>query len=274
MTSYEKYLKSLPVMPDIAAKIVSMPEENINISFKDLEDLIKMDPGLTTKILKVANSALYARQKEIKSLQTAITMLGFKTIKSLVFLVSASNMFKRGKEVDFYKYFWRHSIISAFLAQNIAIRAGHKKLSDEAFLAGLLHDIGRAAMYQADSELYMAVHTIEDERKGFGADHREIGEAILNSWNFPPVYADSAREHKSLNITSEHKTIIMIVSAADLLAGHYSNSPHAETNDELLEAFLMRINLKPSDKEFYLNNYYNELAALPMFKECSSLFGI
>jgi HD-like signal output (HDOD) protein len=101
---------------------------------------------------------MYARQKEITSLQTAITMLGFKTIKSLVFLVSASNMFKKGKEKEFYQYFWKHSIITAFLSQHMATKAGFKRLADEAFLAGLLHDIGRAAMYQADSELYMAVN--------------------------------------------------------------------------------------------------------------------
>jgi HD-like signal output (HDOD) protein len=67
MKAFDKYLNALPVMPDIAAKIVSIPEDNINISFKDLEELIKVDPGLTTKILKVANSAMYARQTEITS---------------------------------------------------------------------------------------------------------------------------------------------------------------------------------------------------------------
>ena len=274
MKAFEKYLSALPVMPDIAAKIISIPEDNINISFKDLEDLIKVDPGLTTKILKVANSAMYARQKEITSLQTAITMLGFKTIKSLVFLVSASNMFKKGKEKEFYQYFWKHSIITAFLSQHIAIKAGFKRLADEAFLAGLLHDIGRAAMYQADSELYMVTNGTEDEKRMFGADHKEVGELILNSWDFPSVYVDTAREHSSLNITSSHKTIILIVSAADLLAGNYSESRLAETDDRKLDAFLMRINMTQEDKTFYLEKFYNELCSQPMFNECSSLFGL
>jgi len=274
MKAFNKYLNALPVMPDIAAKIVSIPEDNINISFKDLEELIKVDPGLTTKILKVANSAMYARQTEITSLQIAITMLGFKTIKSLVFLVSASNMFKKGKEKEFYQYFWKHSIMTAFLAQHIAIKGGFKRLSDEAFLAGLLHDIGRAAMYQADNELYLATNGADDERKFFGADHKEVGEAILESWNFPPVYVDTAREHSSLNITSQFKTIILIISAADLLAGHYSDSPLAETDDQMLEAFLIRVNLKLEDKDFYLNEFYSQLLLMPLFKECSSLFNL
>lgn len=274
MKAYAKYIQTLPVMPDIAAKIVSIPEDNINISFKDLEDLIKVDPGLTTKILKVANSAMYARQKEITSLQTAITMLGFKTIKSLVFLVSASNMFKGGKGKEFYQYFWQHSIFTAFIAQNIASRTGVKRLTDETFLAGLLHDIGRAAMYQSDPEVYMAIRNEDEERRIFGADHKEIGEAILEEWNFPGIYVDTAREHNSLNITSQHKTIILIVSAADLMSGHYTDSPLSEINDEMLDAFFMRINLKPDDKEFYLSDFPKQLAETPMFRECSSLFGL
>ncbi|MBI9106252.1 MAG: HDOD domain-containing protein [Spirochaetales bacterium] len=274
MKAFDKYLNALPVMPDIAAKIVSIPEDNINISFKDLEELIRVDPGLTTKILKVANSAMYARQTEITSLQIAITMLGFKTIKSLVFLVSASNMFKKGKEREFYQYFWKHSIMTAFLAQNIAIKGGFKRLADEAFLGGLLHDIGRAAMYQSDNELYMKVSSEDDERKFFEADHREIGEAILDSWNFPPIYVDTAREHSSLNITSQFKTVILIISAADLLSGHFSDSTLAEIDDEKLNAFLMRINLKPTDKDFYINDFYSQLSKMPLFQECSSLFGL
>jgi putative nucleotidyltransferase with HDIG domain len=217
---------------------------------------------------------MYARQKEITSLQTAITMLGFKTIKSLVFLVSASNMFKKGKEKEFYQYFWKHSIITAFLAQNMAIRAGFKRLSDEVFLAGLLHDIGRAAMYQADPELYMAITSEEQEIKAFGDSHRAIGQSILESWNFPPVFVDTAKEHGSLNITSQYKTIILIVSAADLLSGHYSESVLCETDDEKLDSFMMRINLNPSDKKFYLSSFYSELAKTPLFQECSSLFGL
>ena len=274
MKDFSKYLNSMPVMPDISARIISIPEDNLTISFKELEEMIKVDPGLTTKILKVANSAMYARQTEITSLQTAITMLGFRTIKSLVFLVSASNMFKTNDKDDFFKYFWKHSITTAFLARHIAVKGGFKRLSDEAFLAALLHDIGRAAMYQADPELYTALRGIEDERKFFGADHKEVGENVLKNWSFPPVYVDTAREHGSLNITSPHKTIILIVSAADLLSGHFSESPLSETDDEKLDALLLRLSLKPEDRDFYLSSFQEQMQQMPMFRECSSLFGI
>ena len=87
-------IKDLPVFPQVAIKILQIQEENIDISFKELESIILLDPALTAKILKVANSALYARQREITNLQQALTLLGFKMVKSLVLLVSASNIFK------------------------------------------------------------------------------------------------------------------------------------------------------------------------------------
>ena len=136
---YDKYMKYLPVMPDAAVKIMAMAEEGSDVSFTELERAIKIDPGLTTKILKVANSAMYARQREIKSLQMAITLLGMKNIRSLVMLVAASGLFSRAKKAVFYSDFWQHAVTSAFLSKHIATRTGHKELAEEVFLAQVCH---------------------------------------------------------------------------------------------------------------------------------------
>ena len=82
MEQYEEYLKKLPVMPTVATKVLSMAEDRIDVNFSELEHLIKVDPSLSTKILRIANSALYARPQKISTLQSAIGMLGFKNIKS------------------------------------------------------------------------------------------------------------------------------------------------------------------------------------------------
>ena len=92
---YLSNVRDLPVMPDVAAKILAFKEHEFDLSFRQLQDIIKVDIGLTTKILKIANSALYARQREIKDLQTAITLLGFKNIKTLILLVTASTFFAK-----------------------------------------------------------------------------------------------------------------------------------------------------------------------------------
>ncbi|MDA3955440.1 HDOD domain-containing protein [Oceanispirochaeta sp.] len=226
MDKFEKFLKNIPVMPDVATKVLSFAEDLDEVSFNELESLISMDPGLTAKILKVANSALYARQQQISRLQTAISLLGFKAIKSLVMLLTASNMFSKKPVSPFYKYFWQHSLITAFIAQKLCDMTGSTRIREEAFLAGLLHDIGQMSLYESQMNAYdtiMAFINVNEEKTSseeteiFGVNHREVGRRIMESWNFPSMFADTAGEHGNVNIQSPHKELIVIVSIADLM---------------------------------------------------------
>jgi putative nucleotidyltransferase with HDIG domain len=281
MTGYEQYLKNLPVIPEVATKILSMTEEKLDISFRKLEELVKMDPGLTAKILKIANSALYARQREIKSLQTAITLLGFKNIKSLVILLTASGSFGRLAREEFYTFFWRHSLLSAFFARHLALRSGKTEIGEECFIAGLLHDIGQVAFFHTDREKYRQV--VDQLLKGsarvegleemlFGFNHRTFGAALLEKWSFPDVYVDAAREHETLNVTSPHKTIILIVTAAALLAEMSRVGQLEPTQRELLGQVLPRISLGDADLEYYRQGFMIDLQNDPLFQEFSALF--
>jgi len=283
MTGYEQYLKNLPVIPAVAAKILSMTEEKLDISFKKLEDIIKTDPGLTAKILKIANSALYARQREIKSLQTAITLLGFKNIKSLVILVTASGAFSRLAKEKFYAFFWRHSLLSAFFARHIALRTGKKEISEECFIAGLLHDIGQVAFFHTDRERYAQVvaqlltgnSAVEGlEEMLFGFTHRTFGAALLQKWSFPDVYVDAAREHQSLNVTSPYKNLVLIVTAAALFAETSRGGDLDSDQRELLGQILPRIGLAAADSDYYREQFLSDLQNDALFRECGALFGL
>ena len=283
MTGYEQYLKNLPVIPAVAAKILSMTEEKLDISFKKLEEIVKTDPGLTAKILKIANSALYARQREIKSLQTAITLLGFKNIKSLVILITASGAFGRLAKEKFYSFFWRHSLLSAFFARHIALRAGKKEISEECFIAGLLHDIGQVAFFHTDRERYAQVVAqllagtsgIEGlEEMLFGFTHRTFGAALLQKWSFPDVYVDAAREHQSLNVTSPYKNLVLIVTAAAMFAETSRVGNLDSDQRELLGQILPRIGLAAADSNYYREQFLADLQNDALFRECGALFGL
>jgi len=283
MTDYAQYLRNMPVIPDIASKILTATEERTDISFRELENTIKMDPGLSAKILKVANSALYARQREVKNLQTALTLLGFKTIKSLVLLITASNMFSKGRDSEFYKFFWKHSIINAFMARSIAEKTGFRALSDECFLSRLLHDIGQVALYNANPEGYARVLELAKNQKKriseveetlFSTNHREVGASVLRNWNFPDVYVDSAAEHGSANITSVHKQMILVVSIADFITSNidlYSESP---LGFALLYDILRQTSLSEETARQYQDNFVESLSGDKLFLECKTLFKI
>ena len=270
-------------MPQVAAKIMSITEDNLTISFKDLETTIMVDPFLSSKILKVANSAIYARQKEITNLQNAITLLGFKMIKSLVMLVSASNMFRKYSRTPFYRMFWKHSLLTAFIAKDIAIQIGMKPRKEELFLAGLYHDIGRVALFHCEPEAYTSLieeqqetnkNTRDLERHYFGTDHKEVGWAILSEWNFPEIFTDPAKEHGSLNITSSYKTVVLVVTAADILAAKLDGGNIPDNKAGILEAIPNHISLPQERLEYYVTDFLQALEDDSLFSECASIFSL
>lgn len=280
MQEFEKYLNDFPIIPVIASKIMSIAEDNINISFKDLEDMISIDPMLTAKILKIANSALYARQNKIINLQMAISLLGFKTIKSLVILLTASKFSKELKNRKILNSFWKHSIATAFIAKNILLRKKDHKNEEIVFIAGLLHDIGQVALFQRYPSDYSRFYTDQNtiasveelEKSLFGTDHRELGGFILDKWNFPDVYIDTAREHGSINVNSIHKSIVYTVSFADLATEKIGFGQGREVDDALFLELAGYLNIGADDIVYYQNDFIRGLENDDLFLECQDLF--
>lgn len=286
MDKYGRYIESLPVMPAVAGRIMGIRDDNATISFKDLEELIRVDPALTAKILRVANSALYARQKEVKSLQSAITLLGFKTLKNLVMLVSASSVFKKDAGTDFYQSYWKHSLLTAFAAQGMALRTEHRHLKEEAFLGGLLHDIGKVALFKADSGVYGRIMT-EKREKGlaysspleerfFQANHRDVGCAVLRTWSFPSEYVDAALEHGRTNISSPHKTLVMLVSLGDIAAKIMAGDIEFSVAEELAVALARQLQLPSAGSSLreYFDDFETTVKDDPFFREYTALFAL
>ena len=240
-----------------------------------------MDPGLTAKILKVANSALYARQQQITRLQTAITLMGFKAIKSLVMLLTASHMFNKRLVTPFYKYYWQHSLITAFIAQKLCDISGAARIRDEAFLAGLLHDIGQISLYESDTTGYDAImkflnideeSTCRAEVIAFGVNHRQIGRKIMESWNFPSIFADTAGEHGNVNIQSPHKELIVTVSIADLLTSVLHELDFSSEFQERVDPYLKYSGIRLEQLNYFQERFMVDMKEDPLFQECRSLF--
>ncbi|MCK5197773.1 MAG: HDOD domain-containing protein [Spirochaetales bacterium] len=281
MDKFEEYINNLPIIPDVASKIMSITENNFDISFKDLEEIIMIDPMLTSKILKVANSALYARQSEIVNLQMAIGLLGFNNIKSLVLLITASQFSKEIKTSGYLNKFWRHSIATAFIAKHIMYRRKERANEEIAFVAGLLHDIGQVALFQSNPEDYenLLDSAFQEngelevfERERYQTDHRKIGSSLLARWNFPEIYIDAAKEHNTLNVNSKHRSIVLIITLADLLSNYLGYGQRETSREDLLKEVLSLTNHDDSDLEYFKSNYKEIFEKDPLFKECQRLF--
>lgn len=283
MSDYTQYLKNLPIMPDIAARVINMAGGGKDISFGDLEEVIKLDPGLTTKVLKVANSSMYARQREISNLQSAISMLGFKNIRNLVVLITASALFKEDADSSFLRLFWRQGIISAFASTYLAEKVNRQNLREEAFLSALMCKIGQVAFYFADRQGYENLYSraVRDripshelERVKFETDYREVGAALLKNWNFPDMYCDVAREQGQRNITSSHKMLIILVSISKFLAANHVLYPDNPIPHEDIRHYLPFIGLTMGGLERLSDSVMESIQGDSLYNEIKGMFGI
>lgn len=268
-------------MPDVAVRIMSIANNRLDFTFRDLESTIELDPGLAAKVLKIANSALYARRSEIATIRMAVTLLGHENIRSFAMLVIASDMLTRLTKLSFFSAFWRRSVHTAFLARNICRRIGLKHGAETAFLGALLHDVGQLGLFSAAPGAYSdALDTARAGRNEltaleirlFEVDHRELGASVLEAWQFPPVYVDIAREHGSLHMISEFRQLVLVVSVADLITDALGLG-FCTADEKALGTLARLCRLRDDDIRYYRDNYLADIRDDPLFRQCRDLFG-
>lgn len=273
-------IKDIPVMPQVATKVLQLQEDNLDISFKELEKIILLDPAITARILKVANSALYARQREIKNVQQAITLLGFKMIKSMILLVCASNIYGKNKKKfkdipdtiitkSSAMDLWRHLVLTAFIARHIAVKLKLEDKKEDIFVCGLLHDIGRVVLMVNQADIYgeflkeMANNPNADvlmiEENYFGYNHLEVGKIVLGKWNFPEELIDVVFQHHSKNADSPYKKSINIVALANLYARILVNEQLSAADAENRDGYVRTLALSESDNEYYSAEFLQDI---------------
>ncbi len=287
-------VKDLPIFPDVAVKILQLQEDNVDISFKELGSIILLDPALTAKILKVANSALYARQREVTNLQQALALLGFKMVKSLVLLVSASNIYSKSRKLQFeatsatitkisISMIWRHSVLTAFISKYIAIRKRFDEKKEDVFVAGLLHDIGRLVIlenFKDKYEQYIAyLNTMqytdicEIEEKIFNINHQNLGKSLLEKWNFPQELIDSVAQHHVVQVDSKYKLTVQIVGLANIFAKIIAHENLSQSDKDIESSSIKALNIEQDDYDYFTSEFIDVIYADELYTMSASLIG-
>lgn len=225
MKDWSTTLNQLPIMPEVAAKVLKLADSRL-MTFTSLEETILQDPGITARILKIANSAQFARQHQVSQVRTAITLLGLNTIKNLVVLLAGSGLFGKSPPTAFYRHYWSHSLFTAFTSRDLCLFLGYREQADNAFVGGLLHDIGQIPLYLSEPSAYQTLVTSaiqkgtrlsQEEDFVWKLNHHQVGAKVLQSWGFPSFLVDAALEHGNPQITSNHKLLISAITLADFL---------------------------------------------------------
>ncbi len=207
-----------------------------NASAEDISQVINTDPALTSRLLKIVNSPYYGFPSQISTISRAITIVGTRELTQLVLATSVINAFK-GIPADLIKMddFWRHSIACAITSSLVAKQC---KLAstEQYFIAGLLQNIGSLVLYQTIPELAKEAITsalfgqetvYEAEKRLFGFDHTEVGEALAQKWNLPIALLEVIRYHHTPTQAPVFPIEVAVVHVADIMVtstGHFGHA--------------------------------------------------
>lgn len=228
----------LPTIPVVATKVMQLMEAETTTA-EELARVVASDPAVAARVIKISNSSFYGCQRQIQTLSTAIVILGFNTLKSLVVAASVKQVYKPFGLTE--KMLWEHSFAAGLAARMIAssTRAANE---EEAFLGGLFHDIGKIIMNSLDKEKFQQVMqrcyneglTFEEaESSVFPFKHDEVGAYVVKKWNFPLAMTNAILQHHKLQF-DEHDDIYQmnltaVIALADMFClkmGIGERDPH------------------------------------------------
>jgi len=220
-------IEEISTLPQVLKEILDVTADPTSGAF-DLQDILKSDPALTAKILKIANSAYYGLVQKVTNVKRAIIFLGFKTVKNLSVAVSVSDMFKSEETIMGYSRgeLWKHSVSVALCAKSITQRIGLMEAED-IFTVGIMHDVGIIIEDQYLNEYFKKVlmdtdlaqnGIIETERKILGFDHATLGEKVVLQWKIPEEIATIISYHHKPRVAPEaYRKQIAIIYLADII---------------------------------------------------------
>lgn len=238
-------LHTLPVVVLEAERLM----RDRRTSAQDIAKIIVRDIALAERVLRLANSAYYGFQKRIGNLTQAVVLLGFQTVKNLLLTVSVIENFRPDENDEFhYPAFWGHSVATAIASTAIARKAGLPDAED-AYVAGLLHDVGKLLVAQHLGSLATQVRQLEKdglptrdaERQILGYDHSDIGSKLVLSWNLPDQIAVAIRDHHCPTSSHQSGTLSDVIQLGDCIVSALGFRGTSQTLEPVSEGLSERL---------------------------------
>src|SRR3984885_9857847 len=236
-------LVNFPSPPGVATHIIELAQDP-DIEMGKVAKALSMDSALSTKILRIANSPLYAQRRKSENLRQALVVLGLNATLTLALSFSLVKSLRTGKANGMsHPLYWRRALIAATSARALA-DALHQSMAEEIFLAGLLQDVGMLALDQAVPDLYRGGESVqrdhaalaELEKKRIKVDHAAIGGWLMTKWNLPSRLCHAIeRSHQiDLQVSSDpaqifDRCVALSGPVADLFLNDAQNRRFAET---------------------------------------------
>ncbi len=211
-------LQDLPSLPAVVMQVYQMADDP-NVHAHQIAQTISKDQGFTARVLRIANSAYYGMTRQVSTIDEAVVVLGMNTVKNLALIAATYPLFQRALigYTPHVSGLWTHSLAVGLIAQHGA-RRFESKVRNEAFTAGLLHDVGKLVISSSLSswmgELHELVHgkrlsVHQAEQELFGFTHEEVGALLIERWKLPTRIAHMIRyHHQSLEANDPNCALI------------------------------------------------------------------
>lgn len=218
-------LDELPTFPDNVHVLQELCSQ-IDADIDDIIERVMLDPGLTTAVLRLSNSAGFISRKKVDSVGDAVKIIGMKNLSAIV-TASSAKAIMDGR-FSYYREIWEHCNKVGFYAREIAYLQGRHKFTDKVFLSAMLHDLGKIVLLASSDVLGEWVSELANSREmrsstsieevSVGISHSSIGERISKKWNLPDYVTESIRcHHCPLQAKPEYYDIVFIVYLANEL---------------------------------------------------------
>jgi putative nucleotidyltransferase with HDIG domain len=226
-------LKNLPPFPPVAGKVIALLAGDA-VSLQEIAATLKTDAALSAEVIRLANSALVSARYPVTNIPQALPLIGTTRLTGLLLTLSFSKFLKRTGPRDSIRRSWHHNLACALAAKDFAQFFG--KDPDEAYNAGLFHDIGRLALLVMQPALYDQMlasggDLLELERTHFGLDHCIAGAWVIEHWGLPKTFVDVALHHHAPQ--PEGSELTMVVHAACVVADRLGFSVIPAESDEI-----------------------------------------
>ena len=192
---------TIPVFNSVAVRLQKVLAKQ-DYSIEEVNRLIIADPGLTSQVLKVSNSSFYVGLKKVITIQDAIVRLGASCVANIVMMATQKDIYRSSnpKLNSMMQELWRHSLCCAIGSKWLATKINYVELAQEAFLAGLLHDIGKLFLLKVMEEIIKEGKVDNEISPTFISEvlesmHAVHGPRIMDQWNLPETYVAIARDH-------------------------------------------------------------------------------
>ena len=221
----------LPALPHAVARIIELCRDP-DVQPGTVHDAIAVDPALTARIVKLANSSFFGFSSKVSSLRHSIVLLGYKRIESLAVAAMSCSMCAAAGDQRWALALWDHSVASAMAARSLARRRIPAR-TEEAFLAGLLHDMGKAVMMSKfpDAVARAAARVGLSDKSGteieyqtLGFSHDQIALLLLRQWKFPEQIVDAVGHHHRPSGARADPGLTKIVGDASLIASRLGHN--------------------------------------------------